>query len=392
LNAFSGSVVITAPATYASGQTYQITVRVSDPVTTQRRWGFELSARTQDSGQQAGTLIVTNNQAQLLPTFNGIQYIAHTALGTRPGQTQFADFTFDWQAPNVTAGPVVFHAAGNAANNSGTEFGDHIYSTFATVQPEALGPPPDVFEGGIVEAATFKPHPSPVAPGSIVAIFGTNLTDGSSADHSDFGADGKLLTQLAGAQVTFNGFRAPLFAAFGGAQLSQLNVQVPWELAGSPSASVQVTVAGQSSTPRTVFLEAISPTIFMVLAAGATQGAILNASDNTLAAPAGSVPGARPARRGQDILVIYCNGLGAVSPPLATGAPATGTHTTVQPVTVLLDGVPVTPTFAGLTPTLVGLYQVNVPVPASTRTGGNIPVVLQVGVKQSNVATIAVGP
>jgi uncharacterized protein (TIGR03437 family) len=64
----------------------------------------------------------------------------------------------------------------------------------------------------------------------------------------------------------------------------------------------------------------------------------------------------------------------------------------VQPVTVLLDGVPVTPTFAGLTPTLVGLYQVNVPVPASTRTGGNIPVVLQVGVKQSNVATIAVGP
>ena len=242
-----------------------------------------------------------------------------------------------------------------------------------------------------MEAATFKPHPNAVAPGSIVAIFGTNLTDGSSADHSDFGEDGKLLTQLAGAQVTFNGHRAPLFAAFGGDQLSQLNVQVPWELAGSPSASVQVTVAGQSSTPRTVFLDAVSPNIFMVLAAGPTQGAILNASDATLAAPAGSIPGARPAKRGQDILVIYCNGLGAVEPPLATGAPATGTHTT-EPVTVLIDGLEVTPDFAGLTPTLVGLYQVNVPVPASTRTGDDISVVLEIRGKQSNVATVAVGP
>ncbi len=389
LNGGAGSVVITAPSTYASGQTYPITVRVSDPNTTQRRWGFELSARTQN-GQQAGSLVPTNNQTQLLPTFNGIQYISHTSLGTRAGTTQGVNFTFNWQAPNVTAGPVVFHAAGNAANNSGTEVGDHIYTTSATVQPEVLGPPPDVLEGGIVEAATFKLHPNPVAPGSIVAIFGTNLTNGSSADHSAFGADGKLLTELAGAQVTFNGFRAPLYAAFAGA-LSQLNVQVPFEVAGAASASVQVTVAGQSSVPRTVFLDAVSPNIFMVLAAGPTQGAILNASDAALAAPAGSIPGARPARRGQDILVIFCNGLGAVTPPLATGAPA-NSHTTVQPVTVLIDGVNVTPDFAGLTPTLVGLYQVNVRLPASTRTGNDISVVLQIGVKQSNLATIAVLP
>jgi uncharacterized protein (TIGR03437 family) len=61
-------------------------------------------------------------------------------------------------------------------------------------------------------------------------------------------------------------------------------------------------------------------------------------------------------------------------------------------VTVLIDGVAVTPDFSGLTPTLVGLNQVNVRVPAGTRVGNNIPVVVMISDGSSNTATIAVGP
>ena len=251
--------------------------------------------------------------------------------------------------------------------------------------------PPVVFEDGVVNAASFAPPPNEVAPGSIVAVFGNNLTqDGQSAPGSFFDSNGKLSTSLAGASVTMNGISAPLLAAFPG----QLNIQVPVELAGQTSASLQVTVAGQASTPRTVFLDSTDPGIFLVpTEVSATQGAIQNASDATFAAAVGSVPGrtARPARPGQDVLVISCTGLGDVTPPLATGDAAL-LHQTVQPVMVLIDGLPVAPLFSGLTPTLVGLNQINVPLPAGTSVGNNIPIVVMIGGKTSNTATIAVGP
>ncbi|HEY7680279.1 MAG TPA: choice-of-anchor V domain-containing protein, partial [Terriglobia bacterium] len=292
-----GSVTITAPATYASGQTYQIMVRVADP--NQRRWGFELSARRQAANQQAGTLTATPGQTQLVPTFNGIQYMTHLSAPTTAVGAGFT-FAFDWQAPDISAGPVVFHAAGNAANGTGSESGDRIYTTSAVSQPGAPGPAPTLFDGGTVNAASFVAHPNAVAPGSIVAIFGSDLTQGGqSAPNSFFGSNGRLSTFLVGAGVTMNGIAAPLFAAFPG----QINAQVPFELAGQTSASVQVTVAGQASVTRTVFLDSTGPGIFLVpTQVSATQGAILNASDASFAAAAGSVPGrtARPARRGQD--------------------------------------------------------------------------------------------
>ena len=117
LNSGPGRVTVTvnAPSGYASGVTYPVTVTVSDP--NQRRWGFELSARTQ-GGQQAGTLIAgPDGFTQLLLDFGGIQYITHTSAGTRPGTPNGASFNFSWRAPATSAGPVVFNVAGNAADN-----------------------------------------------------------------------------------------------------------------------------------------------------------------------------------------------------------------------------------------------------------------------------------
>jgi uncharacterized protein (TIGR03437 family) len=61
----------------------------------------------------------------------------------------------------------------------------------------------------------------------------------------------------------------------------------------------------------------------------------------------------------------------------------------------VIGGIPVTPSFAGLAPTLVGTYQVNVQVPENMVTGTAVPVYLQITlsdgtVVQSNTVTMAV--
>jgi uncharacterized protein (TIGR03437 family) len=385
LNTGPGSVTITAPEFYASGEIYAITVRVSDP--DQRRWGFELSSRTQ-GGQQAGNLSSIDGLTRLLPVFGGIQYIAHTNTGTRPGVTQGVDFTFNWTAPNISAGPVVMHAAGNAANNNNATSGDRIYATSITVQPEPAGPPPAIFTGGIVNNASFVPDPAPMAPGSIAAIFGTDLNDGSEIPSSAFGDDGKLVTELGGASATINGIAAPVFYSFPG----QVGVQIPFELAGETSASVVLTVNGQASEPRMIFLEPEAPGIFTLNQEGTGQGAILFSNTDVLAAPADSVAGrtSRPASAGDNI-TIFCTGLGVVEPPLETGAPAGASQTPVT-ATVTIDGLPANVLYSGTAPNFVGLYQVDATVPEGTRIADDVEVVIAIGEKQSNPATIAVGP
>jgi len=59
-------------------------------------------------------------------------------------------------------------------------------------------------------------------------------------------------------------------------------------------------------------------------------------------------------------------------------------------VTVTIGGVPAYVSFAGLAPGWVGLYQVNVQVPANAPVGDAVAVALSVGGVASNQVTIAV--
>ena len=249
--------------------------------------------------------------------------------------------------------------------------------------------PPAVFANGTVNAASFASGTTPLAPGTIVAIFGTNLNDGSSDPSSSFGFNGRLLFTLGGASVTLNGVvSAPMFSSFP----SQLNVQIPFELASGTSAQVVVAVAGQNSTPQSVPLGPVSPGLFSLASNGKGQGAIQIANTAIVAAPSGCVSGAqaRPANVGE-FLSIYCTGLGAVTNPPATGTPAGSSplSETLATTQVAIGGISVASAFSGLAPGFVGLYQVNVKVPQGSPTGDAIPVVLTVGGIPSNTVTIA---
>ncbi len=249
-------------------------------------------------------------------------------------------------------------------------------------QPHAA---PTVNALGVVNNASFAAGSNPVAPGSIAAVFGTNMNDGSSVLFSSFGADGRLVTTLGGAQVTINGSAVPIFYS----TPAQLGIQIPADLTGS-SASIQVTIGGETSAAQMIPLAPVAPGLFSTDQSGQGQGAILIANTNILVAPTGSIPGreSRPAKPG-DFITIFCTGLGGVSPALADGQPGTN-NTTVEKPSVTIDGVPATLQFSGIAPGFVGLDQVNVQVPAGTRTANDIPVVLTIGGKQSNTVTIAV--
>jgi len=281
---------------------------------------------------------------------------------------------FLWTHPLTFLGVA---AAANGVNVYAAGSQTHGYLAKLT-QPSP--PAPAVFDGGVVNNASFVPHPAPVAPGSIAAVFGNNLNDGSAIFSSDFGFDGKLLTTLGGASVTLNGIPAPIFYSTPG----QLGIQIPLELAGQTTVEIQVSVAEQVSMSRAVFLNSFAPGIFTVNQQGTGLAAVLHEDGVTPVAPDS------PARPGE-VVVFFATGLGPVAPPLETGAPSTGNSSSV-PATVTVDGLPAAVEFSGAAPGFVGLNQVNVRVPPSTRPAPDIPVVLTSGDKQSNTVTIPVAP
>jgi uncharacterized protein (TIGR03437 family) len=239
---------------------------------------------------------------------------------------------------------------------------------------------PTMNAGGVVTGANYSTQ---LASGQISTIFGTGFSFSST-----FASAVPLPTVLDGVSVTVNGILAPLFFVGPG----QINFQIPWEVLGQSPASVVTTVNGSASAARTVNLSALSPGIFTTNSSGSGQGAILIAGTTLFAAQAGSLNVlSRPVQRGE-YLLIFCSGLGDVSPRPATGAASPGSppSNTLLAPSVTIGGASALVSFAGLAPGLVGLYQVNVQVPAAAPSGNQVAVVMSINGTSSNTVTIAV--
>ena len=89
--------------------------------------------------------------------------------------------------------------------------------------------------------------------------------------------------------------------------------------------------------------------------------------------------------------MIYCAELGVTNPPVADGvaSPSSPPAQKQSPVTVTIGGQNANVSFAGLTPTLVGLYQVNVTMPAGVTPGNAVQMLLTVADQTSPAAIIA---
>ncbi len=265
---------------------------------------------------------------------------------------------------------------------------------------EAPALAPMIYEGGAVSAATFELGGA-VTPGSIFSVFGADM-----AGWAEITTAKPLPTALGGAVLVFRpadtaaltpprGFgadgevRVPLVYGSAG----QFNGQVPWELAGLDEAVLTVQVGPAVSDPITVPLATYAPGLFTVDFSGAGQAAVSIANTGgIIPAPAGSIPGAftRPIRRGE-FLTIWCIGLGPVTDPPPSGEEAgIPAPMTTTPPTVTIGGVEGQVRFSGLSPGLVGLYQINVRIPEGVPSGDAVPMILTIGGVASNVVTIAI--
>jgi uncharacterized protein (TIGR03437 family) len=206
-----------------------------------------------------------------------------------------------------------------------------------------------------------------VAPGEAVTIFGSGMGAQAGAG-AVIDSTGLLANQLAGTEVRFDGVPAPLFYA----QANQINVQVPYTVAGNATTHIEVFYQAVSVNTIDVAVAAAAPGIFST---AVNQDGTYNSATN-------------PAPRGT-FLTFYATGEGLTNGPSVSGQPAAAPYPQPNlPVTVTVDGVTAQVAWAGSAPGLVGLLQVNVRVPGGYVPSGAVPVELTVGTAISPDMTI----
>ena len=157
---------------------------------------------------------------------------------------------------------------------------------------------------------------------------------------------------------------------------SQINAEAPFELVPGTRYEVVIGTSGAQTARATITAAAVEPGMATV-----QNGQIIAQHlDGTL------VSEASPAKPGTYV-IFYLAGLGATDNPIEDGAASPSNplaHPSVAPA-LTLNGVTQPYQFAGLTPGIVGLYQINFLVPSTTADGDMLLVISQSGLASNSV-------
>jgi uncharacterized protein (TIGR03437 family) len=207
---------------------------------------------------------------------------------------------------------------------------------FALIATPALAQTPTIT--GVSNTASFT---TTFSTGSLATIFGTNLT-----------------TVGGTPTVTWGGLPCYVFMA----TATQINVQLP---VGSPLGPSNLVVHNGSSksAPFSLTLKVASPGIFTANGSGTGLGTFTDGGLTLSATTNAKIA---------DVVSGYGVGLGATVPLVATGIATPGTlplPTTIVPPTATVNGTIANVSFAGLSPGLIGTYQVNFTIPPGVAPG-----------------------
>jgi uncharacterized protein (TIGR03437 family) len=227
-----------------------------------------------------------------------------------------------------------------------------------------INQPPQPLLSAVVNAASLQP--GPVAPGSLISIFGLNLAQTTTS--------ARFASTVGGVALFVNGVPAPLQFV----SPDQINAQVPFEVTAGPA----IAELRLSAIPPAAIEFAVAPVAPGIYANVSNQAAVQNedGTPNTQDNPAAA----------NSLITVYLTGQGGVKPTVATGAPAPTDPAAraVYPVTATIAGQPTAVTFAGLSPGSVGLFQVNLRLPLIA--SGSYPLEVSVNGITSNTRLVTV--
>lgn len=304
---------------------------------------------------------------------------------------KFRDFTCEPGTHNVCADPLFINPemesfdgrlrAGSPAIDTGLPVGavdGQIPSEdFArAVRPGGSAVDRGAFEyGGATDqpvisalASAASGQPNSLAPGSMMSLYGQRLASGAAGAQAV-----PLPTRLGDTQVLFGNVPAGLIYV----SSTQINLVVP-DLAPGANAAVSVLRGSTRSAPLSLPVVAVAPAVFEISVAGEKRGAITNAAGKLILSSSPANPG--------DSLIAYLTGLGASDP--VPGSPGLRTSRVTPRVSV--DGRNAAVQFAGPSPGMPGLDQVNFIVPADTSRGREVELWVEQPGRRSNPVSLPV--
>jgi uncharacterized protein (TIGR03437 family) len=241
-------------------------------------------------------------------------------------------------------------------------------------------PQPILFQGGLVNGASFLPAPARTAPGSIVAIFGRRMAPGTGIA-STIPLPRTLLDPPVSVNITpadGSPIQMPLFFV----SPDQINAQMPVEVTPGAQAVVTVRVGSIDSSSITINVSPTETGIFLL--PGTNHAIAINIQDGRVNNTT------EPAARGS-FVTVFITGEGELDNPIPTGqaAPPSPLSRTKFDVQATIGGQTARVDFLGATPGFVGFSQANILVPDNAPTGEQI-LLLVVGGHESNRPVISI--
>ena len=285
-------------------------------------------------------------------------YAAFSQDGLRLAGVSPDGTTWMWDA---LTGDLLTILSGGGGRGSGIVFapdGTRIAS-FGAGGAKVWSVGPRFTSESVVNAASFAS--GPIAPGEIISIFGTGLGPETPARGVVGPETGRLPVALESVSVLLGGEPSPLLYV----GETQINAQVPYEIAGRSSVQLAVSYGSIDSPRATLAVSPARPALFLI--PGSRSAIVLNEDGRLNSA-------SQPARLGESV-TLFGTGQGETSPPSGTGqmAPVMSAHR-IEEVSVMVGGSAAEVVSAGLAPGFAGVFLIQVRIPDTATTGEENPV------------------
>lgn len=357
---YTATVNFVSPGAINTPCVFRVTLRVRDPIPATMRVGaanLAFTAREGDAGNPASQKIALRMEGESKPdcTASATSLNGGTWLSVSPASGKGdGELTVTARLSDLPSG--VYVGRINLESPSASNRSLQVPVSFTVSRQRSL-----LSAGGVVNAATLQP--GAIAPGQLITIGGERLGPRLGVAAKPNETTNRLASSLAGTRVLFEGVPgAVLFSS-----INQVNVQVPFEIAGKTSVKVIVEAAGfDPSTPVEVPVAPVSPGLFSidgVRAAALKQDSTLNAVTSPVAVG--------------EIIQLFFTGQGLTTPRVETGELAPSVAPFARPdneIAIFIGGVRSEVLFAGLLPGSVGLLQVNARIPATVAPSPNVAV------------------